>query len=166
MVSASTALVPTVRATAAGTPALAIPANNSRRVMATLVLFLIDLLSRRSLQLFRVCAVDFDARHASLLAALETLGGDPGCAPDGPRHHAHQGRCANFDSSRSAINRWVGIGRSRQMNRHGFEGTHSPDHAFFGAAGARSSDADRPHAGNLIEMSSGTRGVSDWSLTA
>ena len=87
-VSACRVSAPTVMATAAGTPALAMFEISSRRVMATSVLFLIDWLIdwlfAGRFEFFRVSAIDIDSGHAGLVAALETLRGDPGCATDGP----------------------------------------------------------------------------------
>src|SRR5271169_91959 len=177
-VSACRLPAPTVMATAAGTPALATVEISSRRVMATSVLFLvvwrrdwlkdwlIDWLRGGRFEFFRMLAVDIDSRHPGLGAALETLRRDPGSAADCSGHRPHQCRCAYFDSSSGTVNGRVGIGGSRQMNRDGFERTHSPNHALFRAAHTRSPDADRPHPRNLIEMAGGAGGVSDRSLAA
>src|SRR5208282_2124091 len=165
---------PTVMATAAGTPALATVEISSRRVMATSVLFLVvwpgvwlrDWLRGGRFEFFRVLAIDTYSRHAGLGAALETLRCHPGSAADCSGHRTHQCGRAYFDSSGGAVNGRVGIGWSRQMNRDGFERTHSPHHALFRAAHTRRTDADRPHPGNLIEMTRGAGGVSDRPLAA
>src|SRR5208337_3279189 len=165
-VSACRVSAPTVvMATAAGTPALAMFVISSRRVMATSVLFLIEILLG-CFELFQFSAIRFDSFDTDLLAAGETLRVDPSNAAERPCHRAHQCGRAYRSSADSAVNWRVSIGRSGQMNGDGFESSHSPKDAFFGATLAGSSDADGPAIGNFVEMAGGTRGMCDGPLAA
>src|ERR1022692_392542 len=146
-------------ATAAGTPALAMFAISSRRVIATSVLFLIRGLGRLS-------ATGFDSLSTSLLTALETLRVDVGSAAQRPRHRAYQGRACYRNSTDGTENRRVGIGWSCQVNGNRFESAHFPNHAFFRATHAGNSGPDRPTIRNLIELACGTGGMSNWPLAA
>src|SRR5579863_8409153 len=110
--------------------------------------------------------VGYDSCNAGFLAALETLGRDPGSPANCPSNRAHQYRCAHLDLPGGTVNGRIGVGRSRLMNRDGFEGSHLPDHAFFGAAKTWRSDPDGPHTRNLVEMPRGTSGMSDRTLAA
>src|SRR5271165_7558808 len=101
MTSASAVLVPTVTATAAGTPALAMPVISCRRVMATSVLFPAV---RLGLQFFRIRNVGGDSFHARLRAALEALRGHPCRASDTSGDDAHQRSSPHFQSARGAVN--------------------------------------------------------------
>src|SRR5208282_150699 len=123
-VSACRLSAPTVMATAAGTPALAMVEISSRRVMTTSVLFpvvwlvvrlvvrpkdwLIAWLRGRGFESFCVLPIYIDSLNAGLGAALETLRGDPGSAADCPGHRSHQCCRAYFDSSGGTVNGRVG----------------------------------------------------------
>src|SRR5271166_1118346 len=140
------------------------PEKSSRRVMATSVLFLIELLAVRRLEFFCVGAVGLDPRHASFVAALEFLRRNPSGAADGSGDCAYQGCGAEFYLTVGAVNRRVGIGRSRKMDGHSGQRAHTPDHAFFGAAYAGYSHADWPHARDFVELAGGAGGVRDRSF--
>src|SRR4051794_29004004 len=82
--------VPTVTATAAGTPALAMPEMSCLRVIATLFLFLL-----RWLELLRMRPVGRNACNASLHAALEPLRCHPCRSTDRASDSSNEGGGAN-----------------------------------------------------------------------
>src|SRR3974390_3486328 len=129
--------VPTVMATAAGTPALAIPLKSCRRVIATSVLFLVRWLLGCCFQLLCVRAVGGDAWDARLHAAVESLRCYPRRSAHGPCNGADQRCRANFQLARRAEDRRIGVRRSREMDRDRIERAHPPHDALFCAADAR-----------------------------
>ena len=52
------------------------------------------------------------------------------------------------------------------MNGNSFEGAHLPDDVLLRAADAGDADADRPHAGDFIEVSGGAGGVGDRAFAS
>src|SRR5579859_7753213 len=122
--------VPTVTATAAGTPAFAIPEISCRRVIATLFLFLLGGFFRRHFDFFCVGAVGGNPRHAGLHAAVEALRGHPSRASPCSRDRADQRRRSHSELASRAEDWWIGFGRCRQMDRHRLERPHLPHHTF------------------------------------
>src|SRR5208282_5651064 len=130
-------------ATAAGTPALAMFVIRSRRVIATLDLFLARAF---------FCVGGFDSFGTGLFTALETLRVNVGRSTECTGDRTCQTRGDDRNSTNRVVDGRIRIGRSREVDGDGFERTHLPNHALFGAAHAGNSSPDRPAIRNLVEM--------------
>src|SRR5579859_1941347 len=158
--------VPTVTATTAGTPALAIPEISCRRVMATLFLFLLGGFFCRRFDFLCVGAVGGNPRYARFHAAVEALRCHPSRASHCSCDRADQRRRSHFELASRAEDWRICLGRRRQMDRHGLERPHLPHHAFFRAPEARHAGPDRPHARNFVEVPRRTGSVRHRTLAA
>src|SRR5579864_1448063 len=107
-----------------------------------------------------------DSGHARLQAAVESLRRDPCGAPASTSNRAHETGRSEFELPRGAENGWIGFGRSCQMDWHGFERSHLPHHAFFGAAEAGNARPDRPYSWNFVEVPVRAGGMRHWALAA
>src|SRR6266576_1771489 len=158
--------VPTVMATAAGIPALAMPPKSCRRVMDTSVLSLARGSLGRRFQLFCMRTVSRNSGHTRIRTVLEALRRHPCGCPAGPRDGAYERGSADLELARCTENRRIRFRGRRQMDGNRLKRSHLPHHSLFRATYAGHARTNRPDSWNLMEVTGGAGCVRHGSLAA